>query len=61
VVFVMAFAVGDRVDRIEVRDMTGAVVLAVEDGDEEPVLELSYDEGGTGWWPAGAIRAADDN
>jgi len=57
----MAFAVGDRVDRIEVRDMTGAVVLAVEDGDEEPVLELSYDEGGTGWWPAGAIRAADDN
>lgn len=57
----MAFAVGDRVDRIEDRPMTGAVVLAVEDGDEEPVLELSYDEGGTGWWPTSAVRAANAN
>jgi hypothetical protein len=52
----MTYAVGDRVKRLEARPQVGAVVLAVEDGMEEQVLELSYDEGGTGWWPASAVK-----
>lgn len=52
----MAYAVGDRVKRLEARPQVGAVVLAVEDGMEEQILELSYDEGGTGWWPASAVE-----
>ena len=32
------------------------MVLAVEDDMEEESLELSYDEGGTGWWPASAVE-----
>lgn len=42
------FMVGDRVTRIEARDVVGATVIAV-DGDN---VELAYDEGGTGWWPS---------
>jgi hypothetical protein len=52
----MTYAVGDRVKRLEARPQVGAVVLNVEDGMEEQILELSYDEGGTGWWPASAVE-----
>jgi hypothetical protein len=55
----MNYTKGDRVDRIEDRTITGAVVLAVVDGMDEQVLELSYDEGGTGWWPSSAVVPAD--
>ena len=48
----MTYKKGDRVNRIEVRSVVGAVVLATYDTNEAQVLELSYDEGGTGWWPA---------
>ena len=44
--------VGDRVERIEDRDVVGATVLEV-DGD---VVLLEYDEGGTGWWPVDCVR-----
>jgi hypothetical protein len=53
------FAVGDRVDRIEQREVTGATVIGVSSsGNEhtnEQILELEYDEGGTGFWPSTAV------
>ena len=39
--------VGDKVDRIENAEITGATVLET---DGENVL-IEYDEGGQGWWP----------
>ena len=47
----MTYAVGDRVKRLEARPQVGAVVLAVVDEADGQLLELGYDEGGTGWWP----------
>jgi len=53
----MTYKKGDRVNRIEIRPVIGAVVLATYDTEEGQLLELSYDEGGTGWWPAAAVTA----
>lgn len=63
------FKVGDRVDRVENRQQTGATVLSINESiienpnPEETVevvrkviLELSYDEGGSGWWPAECVQ-----
>jgi hypothetical protein len=55
----MNYTKGDRIDRIEDRTITGAVVLAVVDSTNGKVLELSYDEGDTGWWPSFAVVPAD--
>lgn len=44
--------VGDKVERIEDREVVGATVLRV---DGENVL-LAYDEGGEGWWPVDCVR-----
>jgi len=54
----MTYKAGDRVNRIEVRPVVGAVILTTEDGPDGQVLELSYDEGGSGWWPADAVTPA---
>lgn len=54
------YNIGDRVHRIENREVTGAIIGAIildivrEDG--ENFILLLYDEGGTGWWPESAIR-----
>ena len=45
--------IGDRVERIEDREVVGATVLEV---DGESVL-LEYDDGGTGWWPVDSLVA----
>lgn len=63
------FKVGDRVDRVENRQQTGATILSINESivenpsPEETVevvrkvtLELSYDEGGSGWWPAECVQ-----
>lgn len=55
----MTYTTGQRVKRVEDRPQVGAVVLAVDDGSDGQMLELSYDEGGTGWWPASAVEPAD--
>lgn len=52
----MEYQVGDRVERIEDREITGATVLSIQTVGDETILELQYDEGGTGWWPATSIR-----
>jgi hypothetical protein len=42
-------------DRISPK--TGATVLslATEISDTDPLLELAYDEGGSGWWPLSTL------
>ena len=52
----MSFAVGDRVERLEQRAQVGAVVLAVVEDWEGQYLELAYEEGGSGWWPASCVK-----
>lgn len=47
---------GDRVNRIEAREVTGATVLAVE-GD---YALITYDEGGEGWWPVDYLEPIPD-
>lgn len=44
--------IGDRVNRIEDREIVGATVIAV-DGDN---ALIAYDEGGEGWWPTDALE-----
>jgi hypothetical protein len=49
----MTYAIGQRVNRIEDRATIGATILSiVDDVGATQILELAYDEGGTGWWPA---------
>lgn len=53
------FAIGQRVDRIEDREVTGATIIKIQlDSDryENSCAELEYDEGGSGWWPLTAIK-----
>ena len=51
----MPFEIGTRVERREERDVTGATVLAVDEGG---FLLIAYDEGGEGWWPPDALDPA---
>lgn len=44
---------GQRVKRIEDRAITGATVISVA---EDGAVQIAYDEGGTGWWPAECLR-----
>jgi hypothetical protein len=51
------FEVGERVKRIENREITGAIVLEITELEsDEPIYYIKYDEGpgighdGTGWW-----------
>jgi hypothetical protein len=48
------FLVGEKVHRIEDRAITEATVLTVTDES----VEIAYAEGGSGWWPASALRKA---
>lgn len=53
----MNFKVGDRVERIEDCEIVGATILSIQQINEtETVVELQYDEGGSGWWPVDCIR-----
>ena len=46
-------AIGSRCWRDLISTDTGATVLnlAAETSDADPMVELAYDEGGSGWWP----------
>lgn len=50
------YQIGDRVDRIEDRAVTGATVITVIERDDDDMIEIQYDEGGSGWWPASSLR-----
>jgi hypothetical protein len=53
----MDYKVGDRVRRIEDREVVGATILQIVDmGSMGYSVELQYDEGGTGWWPVSCIE-----
>lgn len=51
------FNINQRVRRIEDREQVNATVIGFQDPD---YYELSYDEGGTGWWPESAIEALEE-
>lgn len=55
----MKFSTGDKVKRLEDRPQVAAVVLTAEDGPEGQMLQLAYEEGGSGWWPAESVTRAD--
>lgn len=50
------YKVGDRVDRIEDREQTGATIISIVESGDMTSIELQYDEGGTGWWPENCIK-----
>jgi hypothetical protein len=50
------YQIGDRVERIENRDVTGATVVDISREGKETTLLLQYDEGGMGYWPASSVR-----
>ncbi len=46
-------AIGSRCWRDRISPETGATVLnlAADIPEDDPLVELAYDEGGSGWWP----------
>lgn len=52
------FQIGDKVERIEDRDITTAVVVDVDVSSDETMYLIHYDEGGEGWWPESSLTAA---
>ncbi len=50
-------AIGARCWRDQISPETGATVLnlALEISDTDPMVELTYDEGGSGWWPLSTL------
>lgn len=54
------FNVGDRVDRIEDREVTGATVLNIHISGDLVSYEIQYDEGGSGWWPENCLNPRSD-
>lgn len=52
-----SYQVGDRVDRIEDREETGATIISIQEIGESICVELQYDESdSTGWWPVECIK-----
>ena len=49
-------ALGERCWRDLISASTGAMVLSLDSSSpEDPMVELSYDEGGGGWWPLSTL------
>jgi hypothetical protein len=50
-------AIGSRCWRDLISPETGATVLslAAETPEDDPMVELAYDEGGSGWWPLSTL------
>lgn len=57
------FVVGQRVKRLENRDVVGAVVLKVVESDDSYSYKIQYDEGktnnspGCGWWSEDSLES----
>ena len=49
--------IGSRCWRDQIGSETGATVLSLAAGssDADPMVELTYDEGGSGWWPLSTL------
>jgi hypothetical protein len=50
------YNIGDHVHRIEDREVTGAIILVIIEGQYDNMIEIQYDEGGRGWWPESSLR-----
>ncbi len=48
-------AIGSRCWRARGRQDSGATVIGIDQDGGEILLELAYDEGGSGWWPLAAV------
>ena len=50
-------AIGARCWRDRISPETGATVLslAAETPEDDPMVELAYDEDGSGWWPLSTL------
>ncbi len=50
-------AIGARCWRDLISPETGATVLnlVADSTDADPMVELAYDEGGSGWWPLSTL------
>jgi hypothetical protein len=50
-------AIGARCWRDQISPDIGATVLNLVAGiiENDPLVELAYDEGGSGWWPLSAL------
>ena len=50
-------AIGSRCFRDLISPESGATVLnlAGDSSDADPMVELAYDEGGSGWWPLSTL------
>ncbi len=50
-------SIGARCWRDLISSHTGATVLnlAVDSSGPDPMVELAYDEGGSGWWPLSTL------
>ena len=50
-------AIGSRCFRDLISPESGATVLSLEgdSSDADPMVELAYDEGGSGWWPLSTL------
>ncbi|WP_341886367.1 hypothetical protein [Synechococcus sp. UW140] len=50
-------AIGSRCWRDLISPETGATVLnlSADSSDADPMVELTYDEGGSGWWPLSTL------
>jgi len=50
-------ALGSRCWRDQISPETGATVLslAAETPENDPMVELAYDESGSGWWPLSTL------
>ena len=48
---------GSRCWRDQISPESGATVLSLapESHNADPMLELAYDEGGSGWWPLSTL------
>jgi hypothetical protein len=55
-------AIGSRCWRDLISPTTGATVLNLDTSSspEDPMVELGYDEGGSGWWPLTTLVFAAD-
>jgi hypothetical protein len=53
-------AIGVRCWRDLISPESGATVLSlgVDSSDADPMVELAYDEGGSGWWPLSTLVCA---
>ena len=49
--------IGSRCWRDLISPETGATVLSLagDSSDADPMVELAYDEGGSGWWPLSTL------